>query len=98
MMHKRAPENLLQCYLAPSQYGRPAVVPESNVDKMVAELTDREHKRTDFSRRRAFQDSKDIDSINDRNAHFNKKIERAFGKYTVETKANLERGTALPDR
>ena len=58
----------------------------------------RENQRADFSRRRAFRDSKDIDYINDRNAHFNKKIERAFGKYTAETKANLERGTALPDR
>ncbi len=58
----------------------------------------RERQRADYSRRRAFRDSKDIDYINDRNAHFNKKIERAFGKYTAETKANLERGTALPDR
>ena len=40
---------------------------------------------------------KDVDFINDRNAHFNKKIERAFGAHTVEIKANLERGTALPD-
>lgn len=58
----------------------------------------RERSRADYSRRRAHRDSKDVDSINDRNAHFNKKIDRAFGKYTAETKANLERGTALPDR
>lgn len=50
-----------------------------------------------FSRRRRFREEKDIDSINDRNEHFNKKIERAFGKYTLEIKNNLERGTALPD-
>jgi pre-mRNA-splicing factor SYF2 len=46
---------------------------------------------------RAVHGDKDIDFINDRNAHFNKKIERAFGQHTKEIKANLERGTALPD-
>lgn len=64
---------------------------------MVKELKDRDEKRKSFSRRRRFHDEKDIDSINDRNEHFNKKIERAFGKYTLEIKNNLERGTALPD-
>ena len=47
--------------------------------------------------RRAVHADKDIDFINDRNAHFNKKIDRAFGVHTREIKANLERGTALPD-
>ncbi|GAX82144.1 hypothetical protein CEUSTIGMA_g9572.t1 [Chlamydomonas eustigma] len=79
-------------------HGKAPDIPQSNIDKMVSELTERERNRAEFSRRRAFRDSKDIDYINDRNAHFNKKIERAFGKYTAETKANLERGTALPDR
>lgn len=64
---------------------------------MVAELVDRDNNRKSFSRRRKFHEEKDIDSINDRNEHFNRKIERAFGKYTVEIKNNLERGTALPD-
>ena len=72
-------------------------VPEENIDKMVKELKEREEKRKSFSRRRKFNEDKDIDSINDRNEHFNKKIERAFGKYTLEIKNNLERGTALPD-
>jgi pre-mRNA-splicing factor SYF2 len=80
------------------QYGKVPSIPESNVDKMVAELTAKEKSRAEFSRRRAFRDNRDVDSINDRNAKFNKKAERAFGKFTVETKANLERGTALPDR
>lgn len=34
----------------------------------------------------------DVDYINDRNAHFNRKIERIFGEHTAEIKANLERG------
>ncbi|WOK98320.1 pre-mRNA-splicing factor syf2 [Canna indica] len=79
------------------QYGKATKVPEENIDRMVKELEDREAKRKAFSRRRKFHEEKDIDSINDRNEHFNKKIERAFGKYTLEIKNNLERGTALPD-
>ncbi|TVU02991.1 hypothetical protein EJB05_51484 [Eragrostis curvula] len=79
------------------QYGKVSKVPEENIDKMVKELKEREEKRQSFSRRRKFNEDKDIDSINDRNEHFNKKIERAFGKYTLEIKNNLERGTALPD-
>ncbi|GJP53339.1 hypothetical protein CLOM_g12499, partial [Closterium sp. NIES-68] len=79
------------------QYGKATEIPEENVDRMVAELTDRAKSRKEFSRRRRHHDEKDIDSINDRNEHFNRKIERAFGKYTVEIKNNLERGTALPD-
>lgn len=79
------------------QYGKAPKISEDKVDGMVKELKDREEKRKSFSRRRRFHEEKDIDSINDRNEHFNKKIERAFGKYTLEIKNNLERGTALPD-
>ncbi|KQK17509.1 pre-mRNA-splicing factor syf2 [Brachypodium distachyon] len=79
------------------QYGKVSKVAEPNIDRMVNELKERDEKRKSFSRRRKFNEDKDIDSINDRNEHFNKKIERAFGKYTLEIKNNLERGTALPD-
>ncbi|GAV69001.1 SYF2 domain-containing protein [Cephalotus follicularis] len=79
------------------QYGKAPKVSEDKIERMVKELNDRDAKRKSFSRRRKFHDEKDIDSINDRNEHFNKKIERAFGKYTLEIKNNLERGTALPD-
>lgn len=48
-----------------------------------------------FSRRRSEHSAADIDYINDRNKHFNKKIKRAYDKYTVEIRQNLERGTAL---
>jgi len=79
------------------QYGKTQKTSEEKIDRMVKELKDRDEKRKSFSRRRRFHEEKDIDSINDRNEHFNKKIERAFGKYTLEIKNNLERGTALPD-
>lgn len=51
----------------------------------------------EFSRRCKIHEEKDVDSINDMNDHFNKKIKRAFGKYTLEIKNNFKRGTALPD-
>nr|AFN53629.1 putative ATP-binding protein [Linum usitatissimum] len=79
------------------QYGKAPKMSEDKINRMVKELKDRDEKRKSFSRRRKFNEEKDIDSINDRNEHFNKKIERAFGKYTLEIKNNLERGTALPD-
>jgi cyclophilin family peptidyl-prolyl cis-trans isomerase len=80
------------------QYGRTgANVPAENVDRMVAELEEQKRKRANFSRRRKHYDERDVTHINDRNEHFNKKIERAYGEHTREIKANLERGTALPD-
>ncbi|KAI3446272.1 hypothetical protein Pfo_002937 [Paulownia fortunei] len=79
------------------QYGKAPNISEEKIERMVKELKDREEKSRSFSRRRKYREEKDIDSINDRNEHFNKKIERAFGKYTLEIKNNLERGTALPD-
>lgn len=78
-------------------YGGAGGAPKEAVDRMVAELEDRRLKSSKFSRRRKHREDDDIDYINDRNAIFNKKIERAFGDFTKETKANLERGSALPD-
>ena len=73
-------------------------VPAENVDRMVAELEAQKKKRAEFSRRRTHREAKDVTHINDRNEHFNKKLDRAYGDHTAEIKANLERGTALPDR
>jgi pre-mRNA-splicing factor SYF2 len=97
--YKRMKESDPEFYREASslQYGKAPKISEDKIDRMVKELKDRDEKRNTFSRRRRFHEEKDIDSINDRNEHFNKKIERAFGKYTLEIKNNLERGTALPD-
>ncbi|CAN1751822.1 Pre-mRNA-splicing factor syf2 [Linum perenne] len=54
------------------------------IDIMVKELKDRDENHKSFGRRRKFQEENDIDSINDCNEHFNKKIERAFGNYTLD--------------
>lgn len=77
------------------QYGTAPKISEDKIERMVKELKDQEEKRKSFSRRRRFHDEKDVDSINHRNEHFNSKIERAYGKYTLDIKNNLERGTAL---
>lgn len=53
--------------------GRSQVAPEG-VDAMVAELNAKQAQRAAFSRRRAFRTDADVDYINSRNAHFNKKV------------------------
>jgi hypothetical protein len=52
-------------------------------------------RRSNWSRRRTFNEDADVTYINRRNEVFNKKIGRAFDGYTSEIRANLERGTAL---
>lgn len=65
------------------------------IDKMVNDLEGQIAKRTKYSRRRIHNDDADIDYINERNAKFNKKLERFYGEHTAEIKQNLERGTAI---
>lgn len=85
-------------YGAQSEVGSLAQsIPEANIARMVNELDGAAARRKNFSRRRAHNDDRDVDSINERNAVFNRKVGRAFDKYTVEIRQNLERGTALPN-
>lgn len=65
------------------------------VDKMVDDIEGQIAKRAKYSRRRIHNDDADIDYINERNAKFNKKLERFYGEHTAEIKQNLERGTAI---
>ncbi|KAJ1674280.1 pre-mRNA-splicing factor SYF2 [Spiromyces aspiralis] len=65
------------------------------IDRVVAMVTDQEEKRSKFSRRRPTDEDEDITYINDRNAHFNRKLARAFDKYTKDIRDSFERGTAL---
>lgn len=65
------------------------------VDNMVKDLEQQIAKRDKYSRRRTHNDDADIDYINERNAKFNKKLERFYGEHTAEIKQNLERGTAV---
>ncbi|KAI5637774.1 SYF2 splicing factor domain-containing protein [Phthorimaea operculella] len=65
------------------------------IDKMVNDIEGQIAKRQKYSRRRTHNDDADIDYINERNAKFNKKLERFYGEHTAEIKQNLERGTAI---
>ncbi|KAI8913962.1 SYF2 splicing factor-domain-containing protein [Powellomyces hirtus] len=65
------------------------------VQRVVEDLQKQDEKRKKFSRRREFNEDEDVTYINERNMQFNKKIARAYDKYTAEIKGNFERGTAL---
>ena len=72
-----------------------AEVSKAGAERLRRDITDRLEARDNFSRRRKTFDSSTVDSINEKNAFFNKKIKRSFDKYTVEIRQNLERGTAI---
>ena len=97
----------------PEQFYRPADAPMGPTDAngkvtiqdtpgaiatMRKELLDRERKKMEYSRRRTYNPDAPVEGINKRNDHFVKKLDRYYGQHTSEIKANLERGTALPDR
>lgn len=65
------------------------------LDRMAEEVKERKAIRAKFSRRRQEYEEEDVNYINERNKGFNKKLDRAYNDYTVETRQNLERGTAL---
>ena len=50
--------------------------------------------REKFSRQKPVNEEEDITYINERNRHFNEKIDRYYGKHTKEIRENFERGTA----
>ncbi|CAN0032939.1 unnamed protein product [Pylaiella littoralis] len=78
-----------------AEYGAKDDADPKGMQRVVDELLEKEKRKEAFSRRRLEHSAADIDYINDRNKHFNKKIKRAYDKYTVEIRQNLERGTAL---
>merc|ERR1712217_421943 len=71
--------------------------PKENIDRLVTELRVYEEKKTTFSRRRIQRLYKNVDSINNRNANFNRKLARAFGQDTKEIKLNLYQNSVLND-
>jgi len=68
---------------------------EDAIDRVVSKLNLDIDKRAKFSRKRTNEEEGDITYINERNKVFNKKIARFYDKYTAETRASFERGTAL---
>jgi hypothetical protein len=95
----------------PMNYGRTGKVNQEGVQRLVQELERRDATKKKYSRRRPHLEGMslqpwegvlkvvyagtDVDYINKANEHYNKKIKRAFDKYTAETAQNLERGTAV---
>ncbi|EUC62077.1 Pre-mRNA-splicing factor SYF2 [Rhizoctonia solani AG-3 Rhs1AP] len=68
---------------------------EEAIDRVVGKINHDLDKRSKFSRKRTNEEEGDITYINERNRVFNKKIARFYDKYTAETRASFERGTAL---
>lgn len=80
----------------PLDYGKSGTeVSKSGLDRLTKDMEEREEARKTFSKRRMHLEGSDVDYINDKNAIYNKKLKRAFDKYTVEIRQNLERGTAV---
>jgi pre-mRNA-splicing factor SYF2 len=65
------------------------------IERMAEDVKKQVEKREKYSRRRMHNDDEDINYINDRNAKFNKKLERFYGQYTKDIKKDIERGTAV---
>lgn len=68
---------------------------EDEKDQLANAMDKSNEKSKNFSRRRMHNAEEDVNYIDQRNRHFNKKMDRFFGEYTHETRQNLERGTAL---
>ncbi|OLY79728.1 Pre-mRNA-splicing factor syf2 [Smittium mucronatum] len=64
------------------------------IEKLSKSIIDQQNKRTK-TMKVPKESENDVTFINDRNAHFNRKINRAFDRYTKDIKDAFERGTAL---
>jgi len=76
-------------------YGGDNSVDPDAIQDMMDEIEQVKQRRQKFQRRRTRYDDEQPTWINHRNEVFNRKVERAYGKYTQTIRANLERGTAL---
>ncbi|KAJ1848590.1 pre-mRNA-splicing factor SYF2, partial [Coemansia sp. RSA 2703] len=65
------------------------------VDKLAKSIEDQQKRRAGLNKPSIEKEGEDVSYINDRNARFNRKMSRAYDKYTKEIKDNFERGTAL---
>jgi len=77
------------------EYGKSVSIPRENINALKQELLKNEEERRTNFKRKGVSEQDDVDYINESNRLFNKKAAKAFDKYTIETRQNLERGTAL---
>ncbi|KAJ2635880.1 pre-mRNA-splicing factor SYF2 [Coemansia sp. RSA 1286] len=76
--------------------GNDVYVPDPRkVDKLVKTVEEQQRKRAKLHKPSIGQEGEDVSYINDRNARFNRKMNRAYDKYTKDIKDNFERGTAM---
>lgn len=66
------------------------------IDRLAQGISAAQRKRTEAHEKKTHA-AKDVDGINVRNDRFNKMLAKSYDKYSKEIKANLERGTALPE-
>ena len=76
-------------------YGASWNATKEGAERVAQEMVRQSEKRQKFSRRREFNEDKDITYINERNRKYNEKIGRFYDEYAYEIQQNLERGTAL---
>ncbi|KAM0753910.1 SYF2-domain-containing protein [Meredithblackwellia eburnea MCA 4105] len=68
---------------------------EEAIDRVIGKINLDLDKRQKRSRERKNEDEGDITYINEKNKHFNKKLDRFYNQHTKEIRDNFERGTAL---
>ena len=81
----------------PTQYGSSVLseVSEAGKERLASSMKELEEKRKKNSRGQKHLDAEDIRGISYANEVYSKRLKTAYDKYTVETRQNLERGTAL---
>ncbi|KAJ1796271.1 pre-mRNA-splicing factor SYF2 [Coemansia sp. RSA 2399] len=68
---------------------------QRNVEKLAKAVEDQQQRRAALHKPSIEKEGEDVSYINERNARFNRKMNRAYDKYTKEIRDNFERGTAL---
>ncbi|KAJ2471240.1 pre-mRNA-splicing factor SYF2, partial [Coemansia sp. RSA 2322] len=87
--------NLADYERSKTQTGEPHVPEPKSVERLVKAVEDQQKKRATLHKPSIEQEGEDVSYINERNARFNRKMNRAYDKYTKEIRDNFERGTAL---
>ncbi|GAM26370.1 hypothetical protein SAMD00019534_095450 [Acytostelium subglobosum LB1] len=81
--------------ISEADYGKSSTVPQQNINAMKQELLKHQQARSKSFKKQGINPDEDVSWVNEKNRIFNQKAARAFDPYTLETRQNLERGTAL---
>lgn len=63
---------------------------EKDLELLASNIVKEEEQRSEFSRRRVFDEDDKVTYINDRNRVFNKKLDRSYGQFTSKIQTALE--------